>query len=607
MNFLKYEQITAWIVLFIVFVPVGFAAPVNDNLATATNISHLPYTQQQSTAEATNEPKEKSLPCSESAGKSVWYRYTPKENQQVIFDTFGSDYDTALAVWQRDDKTKLLANVACNDDNNNRQQSQVVVQLEKEVTYSISVSGYNGAMGTLVLNTKAIEALSNDDFTNALIISQIPFSHTQTTLGAMTEPAEVLSQCGLSSGSVWYRYTPTADQNVIFNTVGSSYKTVLSIWTGSDHPLTEITCNTNNALSQVNVALTTGITYYISVSVGEWVLGSGIFDEAGILVFNATLPPVNDNLANATVVTGPLPYTGSQDTNGATLETGEVVPSCVAALDSVWYRYTPSSDFANMIFSTEGSSYDTVLSIWEGSAHPLTEVACNDNLVTGIEDRPGPTTSQVMIPLRANTPYYVSIGSKPNEVGNIEAGQLVLHITEPGTTPPVEQTFPDLGVGHAVDAQGNANDDTAVVFTGGISVNNGEYQKQSELDLTDTVEIHGKITLDPQHAHIGQVVDIIVYAGYKPMPTTEVESFYMLNTTPPGQPITGISLWDAQPTNLVAFWENITLQAEQIIPMYLGHFVAPGNLWIFFGYRLRDGTDSGRVVTNSESIDVTIN
>lgn len=604
MNFLTYRPFIVGIILITLAVP-AMATPANDNIAAATAINRLPYTQQQSTAEATNESKEKVPPCSEKAALSVWYRYTPKETQPVVLDTFGSDFDTVLAVWRRDDKTKLLTNVACNDDNSNRQQSQVVVQLEKGVTYSISVTGYNGATGNLVFNAAIVADLNNDDFAHAITIDTVPFSHTQTTVGATAEPDEIMSHCDLSNDGVWYQYTPAANQNVVFNTVGSNYKTVISVWTGTGQPLTEVSCHTNGTLSQVNVAVTAGTVYSIKVSVGEFAQGSGVLDTAGVLVFNALLPPVNDHLADATEVTGPLPYTQAQDTNGATVETSETVPSCVAALDSVWYRYTPATDMINVIFSTEGSSYDTVLSIWEGSVYPLTEIACNDDINTGVEDRPGPVTSQVAIPLIANTPYYVNIGSKPNATGHPEAGQLVLRITT-GTTPPPTLILPDLGQGHAVDTQGHTNADSGITFSGGISVNGSDYQKQSELNLIDAVEIHGKIALAAEHAHIGQIVDIVVYAGYKLTPTAETESYYMLNTTPPGQPITGIVLWDEQPKNLVTFWENMTLQAEQIIPMYLGHFVAPGHLRIFFGYRLREGVDRGQVMSNTESIDVTI-
>src|SRR5437870_2093012 len=73
-------------------------APANDNFADATVIAAIPFSDGPfSTAGATTEPGEPS-PCG-TIGTTVWYSFTPTQNGTIGADTFGSDYDTVLAVY----------------------------------------------------------------------------------------------------------------------------------------------------------------------------------------------------------------------------------------------------------------------------------------------------------------------------------------------------------------------------------------------------------------------------------------------------------------------------------------------------------------------------
>ena len=86
-------------------------------------------------------------------------------------------------------------------------------------------------------------------------------------------------------------------------------------------------------------------------------------------------------------------------TTGATLQSGE--PSAftcdgqaVTVGRSAWYTITPTTS-APLTLSTAGSSFDTVLSVYTGSAvSGLTAVACND-------DGPSDLTSQLQIATQA--------------------------------------------------------------------------------------------------------------------------------------------------------------------------------------------------------------
>jgi len=129
----------------------------------------------------------------------------------------------------------------------------------------------------------------NDAFTNAISITALSYSDVKDSSAATTQssdptpPPSCVSQYssaqgntgGLPNGAyntIWYQFTPTFSSNLEVDTIGSSYDTVLSIWTGTPGSLTSVACNDdiNPGIviqSQLSgVPLTSGTTYYIMVS-----------------------------------------------------------------------------------------------------------------------------------------------------------------------------------------------------------------------------------------------------------------------------------------------------------------------------------------------------
>lgn len=394
-----------------------WAAPSNDGLATAIDFTgKIPYSTQQSTLGATTESGELMSKCSNDNKATVWYKFVPSVDQQLSLDAFGSDYDTNLSVWTG--TTHPLTEVACNDDSSRVKQSQLNWQFKAGITYYIAIGGYIGETGNLTFNVTPVAALTNDKLSDAINIPQFPFTAIQSTVNATVETNEVIPDCAISgSGStVWYKYTPSANQTVVFDTFDSDYNTVLAVWTGAAQPLTQIACNDNTGAqqSQVIANLTAGTTYFVSVG---GVLSNGVVAESGNLVLHLSAPPTNDNITAAKVISS-LPFDDSMNAAGASNETAEVSPSCGVSSNSVWYKYTPSTT-QNVSFATLKSSYDTVLSVWTGNTHPLTEVLCNDDAITSDDQE---KTSQVALTLNAGTPYFINVS------GNYGAsGSLILH------------------------------------------------------------------------------------------------------------------------------------------------------------------------------------
>ena len=116
------------------------AVPANDDLAAATPVAAIPYTDSVATGEATTEPGEPVETCAPFAS-TVWYAVTLGSTGDVRIDTAGSNYDTTVAVWEGsgfDDATL----VACNDDTFAGLQSALTFSASAGTTYLVQVGAF---------------------------------------------------------------------------------------------------------------------------------------------------------------------------------------------------------------------------------------------------------------------------------------------------------------------------------------------------------------------------------------------------------------------------------------------------------------------------------
>ncbi|MCA9932809.1 MAG: FG-GAP repeat protein [Ardenticatenaceae bacterium] len=136
-------------------------------------------------------------------------------------------------------------------------------------------------------------------------------------------------------------------------------------------------------------------------------------------------PLVNDNLADAITISS-TPYTNNSINNqSATLEPNEATPSCGGTqTQSVWWKYTPAADGALEV-ATAGSNYDTALSVWTGSGHPLTEVACNDDV-----NYPTDPTSYISMTVSSGVDYYIRVAGYNDLSGDITLSVTYIPDTE---------------------------------------------------------------------------------------------------------------------------------------------------------------------------------
>lgn len=133
----KFTVVTGTLILIVTgafVVPAQAAVPANDSIGQAARLATIPRTFVRDSSEATADPTDG--PCVLNA--SLWYRYRPTTTSTVRVVTFGSDYDTLLAVFRGRRSNRSL--VACNDDTDNTSDSAVRRRFEAGRRYFIAVS-----------------------------------------------------------------------------------------------------------------------------------------------------------------------------------------------------------------------------------------------------------------------------------------------------------------------------------------------------------------------------------------------------------------------------------------------------------------------------------
>jgi hypothetical protein len=118
----------------------------------------------------------------------------------------------------------------------------------------------------------------------------------------------------------------------------------------------------------------------------------------------------NDDCTTPTPI-GALPFVDLVNTAGATVGGGDPVPSCGANDNNVWYSFT-AVGATSLDLRTQGSTYDTVISVYGGACGALVETGCNDDRLTG-------SASQVVVPLAPGESVLIAVSSSSGGGGGL--------------------------------------------------------------------------------------------------------------------------------------------------------------------------------------------
>jgi hypothetical protein len=131
-------------------VPTSGPAPRNDRFLNAERLEGSSALTGVNTLFAATEAGEPVHRGQRSSGRSVWYRWTAPESGPVYLSTEWSSFDTWLSVFVGTNVATLQP-IAFNDDANGLRTSTLLFDAVGGVEYRISVAGYQGAGGEMVL------------------------------------------------------------------------------------------------------------------------------------------------------------------------------------------------------------------------------------------------------------------------------------------------------------------------------------------------------------------------------------------------------------------------------------------------------------------------
>jgi hypothetical protein len=252
--------------------PASAAPPSNDGFDQAAPLGDPPVAVPGTVAEATRESGEPRHAGAESP-ETVWYVYRPRQSSTVALDTCDSTFDTVLAVY-RGSSLNTLGEVGSNDDLC-RLGSRVRFAATAGETYWIAVASLATRTGEsaetptpLDFRLRLSEAPrpANDAFVRAksLRLFDTISGETWDATKELGEPRH-----GPSGKSVWFRYRARRSEQLIIDTAGSQFDTVLAVYRGRSVNALRLVAQDDDGggdvTSQVRFAAKKGVTYYVAL------------------------------------------------------------------------------------------------------------------------------------------------------------------------------------------------------------------------------------------------------------------------------------------------------------------------------------------------------
>lgn len=252
---------------------------------------------------------------------------------------------------------------------------------------------------------------SNDHFTDAQALAGASAFAAGSNVDGSLDQGE--PQVHETYSTIWYSWQAPTSTTVNIFTDGSSFDTVLSVFTGSS--ITQLVCVADNddedssTASLVAFDTVSGTTYYIQVG--------GYGDATGdveLSLICAGSCVTNDNFSQARLVSGPSGRIYGSSVN-ATVELGE--PGTVYGYGghSTWYRWTAPYS-GNWAFSADMSGFDTVLGVYTGqTVSSLVTLSFNDDQDVARKA----CRSRARFGAVSNQEYYILVDGYSRQSGSV--------------------------------------------------------------------------------------------------------------------------------------------------------------------------------------------
>jgi hypothetical protein len=235
-------------------------------------------------------------------GRTVWYRWTPSVGGRVTLTptaTGGSYYDFPhVTVYTGTSLTSLTrVPVEAAPNQNWPQPAPFRFRVDPGVTYSIQVDGSNPTPGAPEGGPFTLQwtTLAGDYFS-----APVPLAGARGTVHvnnalATREPAEPTHAQNAGGHSLWFSWTPSVGGTVSIDTAGSTFDTLLAVYTGTAlGGLTQVAASDDApglATSALTFSAVAGTTYRIAVDGYSGAAGDAVLNWSTAGAATDTTPP----------------------------------------------------------------------------------------------------------------------------------------------------------------------------------------------------------------------------------------------------------------------------------------------------------------------------
>jgi hypothetical protein len=387
-------------------------APTNDICSAATTLTLGAACVNGTTIGATNNATPAgsvNFACdgTTATNRTVWYSFTASAaaSHTITLNNNTALYDAVINVYSGTCAGGLtpVASGCANVNGNGVGEALTLTGLTNGTIYFVRISGFgNNNAGDFCLQ---VTTAPNDVCTTATVLA----SNTScvTTAGSTIGATAGAAGCtGTADDDVWYSFTArTATHTVTVTPTGGSAmaNAVVELFSGTCAGLTSLSCanTTTGAAAEVLTfsGLIIGNTYFVRVYSFANATGQGNFT---ICVTHTA--PVNDNCANATVLT-PTAFCSNGTVIGATNEPANDLASCLRTEQTVWYQFVATQSTHVVRIQNSTSNFDLSFALYTGTCGALALVA--GSCINGGGN--GAVESNTFTGLTVGTTYFVRV------------------------------------------------------------------------------------------------------------------------------------------------------------------------------------------------------
>ena len=272
-----------------------------------------------------------------------------------------------------------------------------------------AVTSFSVCSGAISLSGCATSGAPANDNRAAAATLSVPGSASAQTQSATLESGEP-RPCGSIDKTVWYKLVPGSSGTLTAETAGSSFDTVLALYSGSS--TTALACNddvsSSDRSSRVSASVTAGQTYYLQAG--------GYNAAGGSLALAVSLQATSTPTPTPTTTTATSTPTSTSTPTGTVMHVGDLDGSGVSGSGSNWQaRVTITVHDAQHNAVDSAAVSGNWSSGYSGSASCTTNSAGQCSVTTGnVNKRTSSVTFTVSNVTRSGRTYQSSSNHDPD-------------------------------------------------------------------------------------------------------------------------------------------------------------------------------------------------